>query len=108
MAHEFHLPDVGEGLTEAVVISWYVGVGETVTMDAPLVEVETDKAVIDIPSPHAGVLLYQGAEPGETLEVEALLAVVGDAGEEWSLPSTSDAAEAEEAAPIVGRLGLSS
>ncbi len=104
MAHEFHLPDVGEGLTEAVVMSWYVGVGETVTMDAPLVEVETDKAVIDIPSPHAGVLLYQGAEPGETLEVEALLAVVGDAGEEWSLPSTSDAAEAEEAAPIVGRL----
>lgn len=104
MPHEFHLPDVGEGLTEAVVMSWYVGVGETVTMDAPLVEVETDKAVIDIPSPHAGVLLYQGAEPGETLEVEALLAVVGDAGEEWSLPSTSDAAEAEEAAPIVGRL----
>jgi len=104
VAHEFHLPDVGEGLTEAVVMSWYVGVGETVTMDAPLVEVETDKAVIDIPSPHAGVLLYQGAEPGETLEVEALLAVVGDAGEEWSLPSTSDAAEAEEAAPIVGRL----
>ena len=42
MAHEFHLPDVGEGLTEAVVISWYVEIGEAVTMDAPIVEVETD------------------------------------------------------------------
>ena len=104
MAHEFHLPDVGEGLTEAVVISWYVEIGEAVTMDAPLVEVETDKAVIDIPSPHAGVLLYQGAEPGQTLAVEALLAVVGDAGEEWSADPTSDGGEPEEAAPIVGRL----
>ena len=104
MAHEFHLPDVGEGLTEAVVISWYVEVGEVVTMDAALVEVETDKAVIDIPSPHAGVLLYQGAGPGETLEVEALLAVVGDPGEEWSPKATSDAAEPGEVAPIVGRL----
>lgn len=104
MAHEFHLPDVGEGLTEAVVISWYVEVGEVVAMDAPLVEVETDKAVIDIPAPHAGVLLYQGAEPGETLAVEALLAVVGDAGEEWAPTSISDDVESEQAAPIVGRL----
>jgi pyruvate dehydrogenase E2 component (dihydrolipoamide acetyltransferase) len=104
VAHEFHLPDVGEGLTEAVVISWYVGIGEEVTMDAPLVEVETDKAVIDIPSPHAGVLLHQGAAPGETLEVDALLAVVGEAGEEWLPPSPSDTEEPGEAAPIVGRL----
>ena len=104
MAHEFHLPDVGEGLTEAVVITWYVEVGEEVTMDAPLVEVETDKAVIDIPSPHAGVLLYQGAEPGGTLAVDALLAVVGEAGEEWSPLSISDDGEPEQAAPIVGRL----
>ena len=104
MAHGFHLPDVGEGLTEAVVISWYVEVGEVVAMDAPLVEVETDKAVIDIPAPHAGVLLYQGAEAGETLAVEALLAVVGEAGEEWAPTPVSDDGEPEQAAPIVGRL----
>ena len=77
MAHEFHLPDVGEGLTEAVVVSWYVAVGDEVAMDAPLVEVETDKAIIDIPSPHAGVLLHQGAQPGDTIAVEALLAENG-------------------------------
>lgn len=104
MAHEFHLPDVGEGLTEAVVIGWYVEVGEVVAMDAPLVEVETDKAVIDIPAPHAGVLLYQGAEAGETLAVDALLAVVGDEGEEWAPPPVHGDGEPEQAAPIVGRL----
>jgi pyruvate dehydrogenase E2 component (dihydrolipoamide acetyltransferase) len=105
MATEFHLPDIGEGLAEAVIVSWYVEVGEHVTMDEPLVEVETDKAVIDIPSPVEGTLLHQGAAPGETLEVEALLAVVGAPGEGWS-PTT--AALAEEAvgaaAPIVGSL----
>jgi pyruvate dehydrogenase E2 component (dihydrolipoamide acetyltransferase) len=101
VANEFHLPDVGEGLTEAVVVSWYVAVGDQVTMDAPLVEIETDKAIIDIPSPHGGVLLFQGAQPGETIAVDALLAVVGAAGESWEGPGE---AVAEEAAPIVGSL----
>ncbi len=97
MAREFHLPDVGEGLAEAVIVEWHVQVGEEVGLDAPLVEVETDKAVVDIPSPFAGVLLHQGAAAGETIEVETLLAVVGEAGEVW-VPS------AAPAAPIVGRL----
>jgi pyruvate dehydrogenase E2 component (dihydrolipoamide acetyltransferase) len=100
MAHEFHLPDIGEGLAEAVIVEWHVEVGEKVGLDAPLVEVETDKAVVDIPSPHAGVLLHQGAAEGDTIEVEALLAVVGDAGETWEPTAASDAA----AAPIVGTL----
>jgi len=108
MATEFFLPDVGEGLAEAVIISWYVEVGGTVTMDEPLVEVETDKAVIDIPSPVGGTLLYQGAGSGDTLAIEALLAVVGEAGETWSpaasrAPSPPDSA-AGEARPIVGSL----
>lgn len=99
MAQEFHLPDIGEGLTEATIISWYVAVGEEVGLDEPLVEVETDKAVVDIPSPHAGTLLYQGGEAGDTIEVEALLAVVGAAGESWT------PAEAPPGvAPIVGTL----
>ena len=101
MAHEFHLPDIGEGLTEATIISWYVDVGDEIGLDEPMVEVETDKAVVDIPSPHAGVLLHQGGEAGDTIAVESLLAVVGDAGEAWepaAAPVTADAA------PIVGTL----
>ncbi len=107
MANEFHLPDVGEGLTEAVIVAWHAALGETVAMDAPLVEVETDKAVIDIPAPVGGVLLHRGAEEGETLAVEALLAVIGDPGEQWQPAEPAPAASAREsaaAAPIVGRL----
>lgn len=102
MAHEFHLPDVGEGLTEAIIVAWHADVGDSVAMDGPLVEVETDKAVIDIPAPVAGVLLHRGAAEGDTLPVEALLAVIGEPGESWSQPGTSQGGG--DAAPIVGRL----
>ena len=101
MANEFYLPDIGEGLAEADIVHWHVEVGDVVQMDAPLVEVETDKAIVDIPSPYAGVLLHQGAAEGETIEVEALLAVVGEAGEIWEPGTRSDTSRA---APIVDRL----
>ena len=106
MAHEFHLPDIGEGLTEAVIVHWYVDVGERVEMDAPLVEVETDKAVVDIPAPVAGVVLHHGGGAGATIAVESLLAVIGEAGEDWSAAeASSDATDTSaEAAPIVGTL----
>ena len=79
MANQFHLPDIGEGLTEAVVVSWHVAVGEAVALDEPLVEIETDKAVVDIPSPFAGTLLHQGAGEGATMQVDALLAALAEA-----------------------------
>lgn len=103
MAREFHLPDVGEGLIEAVIVSWYVEVGEAVELDQPLVEVETDKAIIDMPSPFAGVLLHRGAEDGETVEVGSLLAVIGEPGETWKEATVTSPAE-EPAAPVVGSL----
>jgi pyruvate dehydrogenase E2 component (dihydrolipoamide acetyltransferase) len=95
VAYEFLLPDIGEGLTEAEIVRWVVAVGETVEADAPLVEVETDKAVVEITSPHGGVVLYHGAAPGEVLNVGAVLTVIGQPGESWS-PA--------DAAPIVGTL----
>lgn len=99
MASEFHLPDIGEGLTEATVVSWLVEVGHEVSLDEPLVELETDKAIVEIPSPYAGILLHRGGEGGDVIAVGSLLAVVGETGETWS------AAEAvTAAAPIVGRL----
>lgn len=104
MATEFLLPDIGEGLTEATVVEWLAGVGEELTLDGPMVEMETDKAVTEIPAPEAGVLLYQGAAEGETLEVGQVLAVIGVAGEAWE-PSAATATDAPEAAaPIVGTL----
>ncbi|MEX2322868.1 MAG: dihydrolipoamide acetyltransferase family protein [Acidimicrobiia bacterium] len=111
MAFEFHLPDIGEGLAEATIVSWRVPVGGTVGLDEPLVEVETDKAVVEIPSPRAGVVLHHGAPEGVTLAVEALLVVIGEPGESWSPAEEASPAQPEPAsatprpaAPIVGTL----
>ena len=103
MAREFRLPDIGEGLAEAEIVRWLAGVGEHVAADQPLVEVETDKAVTEIPAPYGGVVLYQGAAAGEVLAVGEILVVVGEEGETWS-PSSPVVTPAAEAAPIVGTL----
>lgn len=73
---EFRLPDIGEGLTEAEIVRWIVPEGGTVEIDGPLVEVETDKAVVEIPSPYAGTVVSHGAEAGATILVGAILAVI--------------------------------
>ncbi|NQV05074.1 2-oxo acid dehydrogenase subunit E2 [bacterium] len=110
MALEFRLPDIGEGLAEAEVVRWLIEVGGEVAMDQAVVELETDKAVTEIPAPRAGVLLHQGAAVGEIIEIESLLMVIGDPGETWE-PGSARAAVVEvpiqrvaEAAPIVGTL----
>jgi pyruvate dehydrogenase E2 component (dihydrolipoamide acetyltransferase) len=105
MAYEFHLPDIGEGLAEATIVSWRVPVGGAVGLDEPLVEVETDKAIVEIPAPRAGVVLHHGAPEGATVAVDALLVVIGDEGEEWSPQAPAAAPEpARASAPIVGNL----
>jgi pyruvate dehydrogenase E2 component (dihydrolipoamide acetyltransferase) len=105
MATEFLLPDIGEGLTEATVVEWLAGVGDEVALDGPLVEMETDKAITEIPAPVAGVLLHQGAPAGATIAVGQVLAVIGVAGEKWEPPPAAQSTEsAHEAAPIVGTL----
>ena len=101
MAHEFRLPDIGEGLTEAVVVKWLVAVGEAVGLDVPMVEMETDKAVVEIPAPVGGVMLHHGAAEGDTIEVDEILAVIGEAGEKWERSPEPTTAQA---APIVGTL----
>jgi len=92
---EFRLPDVGEGIAEAEIVSWYVDIGEPVQRDQPLVEIETDKALVDIPAPCSGILRYQGAPPGTTLPVGAVLAKIepistsaGGGAEATSAPTT--------------------
>lgn len=108
MAFEFHLPDIGEGLAEATIVSWRVPVGGTVGLDEPLVEVETDKAVVEIPSPRAGVVLHHGAPEGATVAVESLLVVIGEAGESWTpapAPSTAPVVPATPTAPVAPIVG---
>jgi len=85
VAYELKLPDIGEGLTEAEIVRWLVVTGTSVAANEPLVEVETDKAVVEIPSPQAGVLLYQGGAEGTLVKVGELLAVIGAPGEPWGV-----------------------
>ena len=66
---DFLLPDLGEGLEEAEVIAWRVQVGEHVTVDQVIAEVETAKAVVEVPVPYAGVVARLHAEPGATVSV---------------------------------------
>ena len=77
----FNLPDLGEGLQEAEIVAWHVAVGDRVAADQPLVSVETDKAVIEIPSPQAGRIAKLLARPGEIVEVGAPLAAFEQAAE---------------------------
>jgi 2-oxoisovalerate dehydrogenase E2 component (dihydrolipoyl transacylase) len=65
----FAMPDLGEGLEEGEIVTWLVAEGDTVTLNQPLVEVETAKAVVEIPSPHAGVVVGLHAAIGETVAV---------------------------------------
>ena len=83
MPYVFELPDIGDGLTEADIVRWHVPVGEPVDADQTLVEVETAKAVVEIPAPAGGTVLHHGAQEGDTLAVGAVLAVIGRAGDTW-------------------------
>ncbi len=95
MAREFRLPDIGEGLTEAEVVRWLIPEGGFVEQDQPVVELETDKAVVEIPSPYAGVVLRHGGAEGETIAVGDVLVVIGDPGEAAIPPEPAAQAPAQ-------------
>ena len=69
----FHLPDLGEGLKEAEIVTWHVAEGERVVTDQPLVSVETDKAVVEVPSPRSGIISSLNAREGDLIRVGAVL-----------------------------------
>ncbi|HMA45793.1 MAG TPA: biotin/lipoyl-containing protein, partial [Frankiaceae bacterium] len=66
---DFRLPDLGEGLTEGEILQWLVRVGDEVRLNQPIVEVETAKAAVEVPSPYAGVVTALHHEAGETVAV---------------------------------------
>ncbi|WP_309235246.1 biotin/lipoyl-containing protein, partial [Streptomyces sp. TRM64462] len=73
---EFKLPDLGEGLTEAEIVRWLVEVGDVVAVDQPVVEVETAKAMVEVPCPYGGVVTARYGDEGEELPVGAPLLTV--------------------------------
>ncbi|MEV6305455.1 dihydrolipoamide acetyltransferase family protein [Actinoplanes sp. NPDC051861] len=75
----FTLPDLGEGLTEAEIVRWLVSDGDVIEIDQPVVEVETAKAVVEVPSPHAGRVAVRHAAEGVVLEVGSPLLTVAPA-----------------------------
>src|SRR6476646_6455221 len=94
-SQEFRLPDLGEGLADAELVSWAVAPGDVVTLNQNVAEVETAKALVELPSPFAGTVTELLAEPGDTVAVGApLLRIATDA------PAAAGAtASAEAAAP---------
>src|SRR5438046_1360478 len=76
----FLLPDLGEGLTEAEIVTWHVQTGDTVTVDQPIVEVETAKAMVEVPVPFAGRVTALHGQPGDVVAVGAPLVTVDTAG----------------------------
>ncbi len=82
MAKEFKLPDIGEGVAEGEVTKWLVEEGQEIKEDQPMVEVMTDKATVEIPSPYAGTVLKRMAGEGDTVKVGQVLVVIGEKGEQ--------------------------
>jgi 2-oxoisovalerate dehydrogenase E2 component (dihydrolipoyl transacylase) len=93
-AEAFLLPDLGEGLTEAEVMEWHVAVGDEVVVDQVVVTVETAKATVDLPCPHAGRVHQLHGEPGQMLAVGAPLLSVATAGSSLAPAAVSDGPDA--------------
>ncbi len=108
MASAFKLPDLGEGLTEGEVARWLVAEGQEIAEDDPLVEIQTDKATVEIPSPYAGTVLKILVAEGELAPVGAELVVIGAAGESFdavvAAPEADGAARVTPTAAPVERL----
>ncbi|WP_136043886.1 MULTISPECIES: dihydrolipoamide acetyltransferase family protein [unclassified Microbacterium] len=102
MIAEFRLPDLGEGLAEAEVVQWLVAPGDSVALNQTLAEVETAKAVVELPSPYEGTVATLHAEAGETVAVGAALIDFEVVGDEETTPAPIPEA-AEKAQPnLVG------
>jgi 2-oxoisovalerate dehydrogenase E2 component (dihydrolipoyl transacylase) len=94
----FNLPDLGEGLTEAEVVRWLVADGDLVEVDQPVVEVETAKSLVEVPSPFAGVIAVRHAPEGSTVDVGKPLLTVRAVSSPSSPSSPADAYREEERA----------
>ena len=98
--YEFKLPDVGEGIHEAEILKWLVKDGEAVTQDQPILEIQTDKAVVEIPSPVAGTIAEIRADAGSMAHVGDVLVVIKTAKEQ-TIPGPAQNSGATQARPAL-------
>jgi len=105
--YSFKLPDIGEGIAEAEIVAWHVAVGDVVEEDAPLADVMTDKATVEMTSPVAGTVVKIAGEAGEMIAIGSILAVLEiEGGEEATgepapAPTPAVATAPNEAAQVV-------
>ena len=101
MAKQFRFPDVGEGITEGEIVRWLIKEGDEVKEDQTLAEIETDKAVVEMPSPYKGTVLKVHVKEKDIIKVGQLLVTIGEKGESVIEGATEVKAE-EKAAPATG------
>jgi pyruvate dehydrogenase E2 component (dihydrolipoamide acetyltransferase) len=97
---EFKLPDLGEGIHEAEILKWHVKAGDRIQSDDPLVDVQTDKATVTIPSPRTGIIAQLNGKEGDTLVVGQVVLVIDD-GVGAQAPAVAPAPAAPPAAPAL-------
>jgi 2-oxoisovalerate dehydrogenase E2 component (dihydrolipoyl transacylase) len=96
MRKEFRLPDVGEGLTEADIVSWHVQPGDTVTINQIIVDIETAKAVVELPSPYAGTVSALLVDAGQTVDVGTPIIAVEVPGADDAAPEPAQPATEQQ------------
>ena len=101
MAYEFKLPDLGEGLTEGEIAKWLVAEGDEIEEDAPLVEIQTDKTTVEIPSPAAGKVARILVAEGDVVPVGTVLVVIGEGAVPEASNSLLQAEQASEPEPAM-------
>ncbi|MFC2165602.1 dihydrolipoamide acetyltransferase family protein [Acidobacteriota bacterium] len=113
MAQEFRFPDIGEGITEGEIVKWRVKVGDEIEEDQTIAEIETDKAIVEVPSPYTGTVLKINFKEKDIVKVGEVLVVIGEKGEKADgepepKPTAKEkaAAEAAPAAGIVGEISV--
>lgn len=111
MTKSFLLPDLGEGLTEAELITWLVEVGDTIELNQVIAEVETAKAAVELPSPYAGVVTALRAEEGTTVEVGTAIIDIADGSEDVAMPELErpelqEPVQQEERVPVLVGYGV--
>jgi pyruvate/2-oxoglutarate dehydrogenase complex dihydrolipoamide acyltransferase (E2) component len=104
MAYELKLPDLGEGLTEGEVARWLVSEGQDVAEDDPLVEIQTDKTTVEIPSPAAGKVTQILVEEGKIVPVGTVLVVIGGDGAQPAQKASPPAETKGRATPLVRKI----
>jgi pyruvate dehydrogenase E2 component (dihydrolipoamide acetyltransferase) len=105
MAEEFKFPDVGEGITEGEIVKWHVKPGDKVKEDDTLVDMETAKAIVQIPSPNTGTILEIRGKPGDIINVGDVLVVFGEKGEKVTkTPAAPKPAPKRKSVGVIGEL----